>query len=801
MKTEAFNNEIVVSAYTSDEEREIISLLSYTDKSKEFQARKMENNRFIPRHLVEKVKQEAHGNLIAYKEDKSIIVPPGFIDQFKIDTDNRVDTGSIISLPWNVEPPKARPYQEEAVEAMEGCHAAGTKVLMYDGTFKNVEDVIAGDLLMGPDSNSKTVLSLIRGTGEMYRINPTKGTSFIVNEDHILSLRRSYIHSKQDLDKEIVNISLKEYLLKNTKFKHKYKLYRSNSINFNQSNSLPIDPYILGLWLGDGTSVAPEFCTIDAEILSAFQEYAGSIGLTVKEKKTSRATDCPSFRIGHGRCVKSGESNKMMRDLKLLDLLNNKHIPHIYKTASIDERRQLLAGLLDTDGCYYEGIFDITQKRKNIAEDIVFLARSLGLAAYMKSSFKKATNSKNPQLKEYWRVAITGDIDMIPTKILRKQATPRKQIKNVLNTGFTVERIGIGEYFGFNLDGDHLYLLDDFTVTHNCWRGTVNLATGMGKSLTSIYFLRKFKRKALIVCPSTAIANGFYEELCKAFGKNRIGFLGSGKKKLGDITVGIAQSVANNLDALEKHELGVIIFDEVHHLAALTFYKIASKLSHVGRMYGLTATAFRSDGKDVFLKAGVGNVIIKRDAAWGIENGWLAFPHFIIRKVNTQGPNYPGDKLKNYKKHVLESKEMTDVICKDINWAVGKQQSVLVLVSEIEHGEILSKATGLPLATGENKESKNLIDALNDGTIPGLIATASLVGEGCDTRRVDVLVLANFAGSAGPVTQNVGRGLRKYPGKEEVIIFDYMPNNQMLARHCNTRIKVFKTLSQEIRIV
>ena len=451
MKTEAFNNEILISAYTSDEEREIISLLSYTDKSKEFQARKMENNRFIPRHLVEKVKQEAHGNLIKYRDDK-IVVPPGFIDEFKIDVDNRVDTGAMISLPWAIEPPKPRPYQEDAIELM----------------------------------------------------------------------------------------------------------------------------------------------------------------------------------------------------------LNNK-------------------------------------------------------------------------------------------------------------------------------------------------RGVINMGTGLGKTLTTIHFLRKFKRKALIVCPSSSIANGFYEELCKAFGKNRIGYMGGGKKKVGDITVGLAQTIAKNTDLLQ--DLGVVFFDETHHISASTFYTIANNLGVVGRMFGLTATAFRSDGKDIFIEAALGKVLIKLDAAWGIENGWLAFPHFIIRKVNTIGPSYKGDKLKNYKKHVLESKEMTEVICKDINWAVGKQQSVLVLVSEIAHGELLAKATGLPLATGENKESKNLIEALNDGKIPGLIATASLVGEGCDTRRVDVLVLANFAGSAGPVTQNVGRGLRKYPGKEEVIVFDYMPNNPMLARHCNTRIKVFKTLSQEIRIV
>src|SRR5690606_38395846 len=72
-----------------------------------------------------------------------------------------------------------------------GCHAKGTKILMFDGTTKNVEDIDVGDRLMGPDSKPKEVLKLARGKETMVRITPTKGDSFIINMGHILHLTPS----------------------------------------------------------------------------------------------------------------------------------------------------------------------------------------------------------------------------------------------------------------------------------------------------------------------------------------------------------------------------------------------------------------------------------------------------------------------------------------------------------------------------------------------------------------------------------------------------------------------------------
>lgn len=333
------------------------------------------------------------------------------------------------------------------------------------------------------------------------------------------------------------------------------------------------------------------------------------------------------------------------------------------------------------------------------------------------------------------------------------------------------------------------------------WRGLINFATGLGKTLTAVHAIRRIKKKTLVLCPNVSIADNFYKELVSAFGDNKVGYFGGGKKKIKDITVGIAQSVNNHVQKFVDANIGLMIIDEVHHVPANTFYSIAAELGHIGRMYGLTATDFRSDGKDVMITAGVGKVLIKRDLVWGVNNGWLAKPYIIVRNVETTGHNYKEDKVKNYKAHVLNSKEMNDRIISDCKKFLDAGKSLLCLVNEVSHGQMIADALGLNLATGTDKKSTQYVEDLNEGKIPGLIGTDSKIGEGTDTKKVDVLVLANFVASKGPLWQNLGRGLRLYGNKTHVIVLDYCPSGStMLTRHCEQRINFYKEITQDVEI-
>lgn len=139
-----------------------------------------------------------------------------------------------------------RPYQKEASQkaveffldtkknwnALEvlptGCHAKGTKILMYDGQLKNVEDIKVGDEIMGDDSTRRTVLALHQGYDDMYKITPTKGVPFVVNGGHILHLYKTSVDEVRKRYKEQYDeISVSAYLLKNDSYKQRYKLHRA----------------------------------------------------------------------------------------------------------------------------------------------------------------------------------------------------------------------------------------------------------------------------------------------------------------------------------------------------------------------------------------------------------------------------------------------------------------------------------------------------------------------------------------------------------------------------------------------
>ena len=109
--------------------------------------------------------------------------------------------------------------------AMGKCLGRGTKVLMFDGSLKNVEDVKVGDQLMGDDSKPRNVLSTTSGTEQMYWVRQNKARDYRVNESHILSLKRSRTEGPHK-NGDVLNINVKEYLEKTDKYKSNYKGYK-----------------------------------------------------------------------------------------------------------------------------------------------------------------------------------------------------------------------------------------------------------------------------------------------------------------------------------------------------------------------------------------------------------------------------------------------------------------------------------------------------------------------------------------------------------------------------------------------
>lgn len=360
-----------------------------------------------------------------------------------------------------------------------GCHAPGTGILMYDGSVKIVDDIRKGDLLMGPDSGPREVLSLHNGTDEMVTINPHRGGApFTVNLDHVLALDRQQLASperaarqpyrRSQVGRRKVNVTLRYYMQQSKWYRLIHRLYRT-SVEFPTPTApLTLEPYFLGVYIGDGSGIRSFSITkTDAPIVMEVYRQAEIWGLKVRIAEKACSALSTSYFLS---AVRRGAGNPLLAEITRMGLNvkgDLKFIPQHYLLASREDRLQLLAGLLDTDGHMESKGFEWSSASHRLAHDFTFLARSLGFMTRLSDKWIKG--------KRYARVQVNGHTDTIPTRIARKIAGPRLQNKDPQLSGFTCRVIGRGEYFGFELDGDHLYLTADFTVHHNSGKSLAGL--------------------------------------------------------------------------------------------------------------------------------------------------------------------------------------------------------------------------------------------------------------------------------------------------------------------------------------
>lgn len=417
------------------------------------------------------------------------------------------------------------------VSATAGCLGKDVKVLMFDGSTKLSQEICVGDVLMGPDSCPRNVLKIDSGISNLYEVSPKKGEKWICNDEHIFTVHDQYITRSMRLynsakTSDIVDKHIKEILKfqKNNGEIGHLKLVRTG-VEFKEE-TIPIDPYLLGLWLAEGTKHKgnPYFsiCKQDSDIIDYLLSYPLPKGIECKIKDDSE--NCVQVRF-----VGCGSKNIFREEFKkCIDELGNVFIPQNYLINSVENRLRLLAGLIDgdgykkSDGC----CFSISTKWESLGEGIVYLVRSLGL--YPSYKWKRSTIKSRNFEAYYFRIGISGHTEIIPNILSRKKASKRKQIKDVLHTGFSLKPIGKGAWFGFTVDGDNRYLLGDFTITHNSGK-TFTLCklaeiTPPIKSSIFLAFNKSIAEELGQRLPRTVKAQTLHScalsSLCKAFSLN-----------------------------------------------------------------------------------------------------------------------------------------------------------------------------------------------------------------------------------------------------------------------------------------
>ena len=388
------------------------------------------------------------------------------------------------------------------------------------------------------------------------------------NEANIL-LEEKLLKQESDF-----NISVKDFLTL-SKYLQRNSLSYKVGIEFNKRN-IQLDPYILGLWLGDGHSSAARITNQDATILKYLNENLIKYDCFLKFISNYEY----SFHTLK-EYTRNGRKNNITTILRNYNLLNNKHIPDDYKINSRENRLKLLAGLIDSDGYYYCKTYEIFQKNNSLAKDIVYLAKSLGFACKCKKVIKSCTYKNLKREGEYNKITIFGDgLTDIPVLCKRKKCEEERIIKKpALEYFFKIEAKGIDNYYGFELDGNHKFILGNFIVTHNTLPAEF-----------AIEYFKKQGKKVIYTGPIKALCNQKLYDFRKKYPHISFGILTGDIKDNPEadvliMTTEILRNTLFNKEIIEKDknvinkspllsfemdfqtELGAVVFDEVHYIS------------------------------------------------------------------------------------------------------------------------------------------------------------------------------------------------------------------------------------------
>lgn len=673
---------------------------------------------------------------------------------------------------------KLRPYQTDLIDRVRKsmqdgnrrvllqlptgggkCLGFGTPVLMFDGTIKSVQDVQVGDLLMGDDSTPRTVLSLARGQEEMYRIKPTKGDAWEVNESHILSLVSN--DKRGSHYNQVIDVELRDYLQFSNHKKHTLKQF-SVGVEWPEVG-LPLDPYFFGLWLGDGNSRNTAITSMDDAVVNEVYQQAELFGLSV------RVVDLPGNKASEYHITSGARrNNPILRVLQGLNVINNKHIPREYLVNSRENRLALFAGIVDTDGYVQNNSLEIAQKSHALADDIVFLARSLGLRA---RASDKVVNGVT-----YKRINISGDMSELPTRVARRKFTKRNNAwKDATRTGFDVEPIGVGDYYGFEIDGNRRFLLGDFTVTHNTLVASEILKQTSDNGFTSIFLA---DRRKLI--DQTGEKLGGY-------GVDH-GIIMAGRESDFNAPVQVASiqtlySRAIKREVMELPHVQLVVIDEAHKSLGSQYSELIHEHYPDAFVLGLTATPVRTDGR--------GLSEMYDDLVLGPSVDTLVDDDFLV-PMRYYAPSKPD---MNYLQSIIDKRkgdyneaklgkymEQNDVLIGDVvehYKRLAWDRQAVVFASSVRHSMYLAEAfnkAGIPAEHIDGQtfhhERQRIYEDVHSGKTQVLTNCAVLI-EGWDEPQISAAILARPTKSVATYLQMAGRVLRPFPGKKDAILIDH----------------------------
>lgn len=451
-----------------------------------------------------------------------------------------------------------------------GKEISDNQIVATTKGLKKHGDLIVGNYVFGRDGTPVKVLWVSEKTRSEYVVSFSDGAKIECHGNHEWTVYNRFRQKEETI--ETKHMASSTIYNGDGKRGSRYKYHvDSNVCVMFDSRNVDLDPYVLGAWLGDGDS--------SCGIIHIGNNDVEIIGNSTYKFKESKGTTTRKFY--------SPELNLL---LKNNGLIKNKHIPDMYKYNSVEVRKNVIAGLIDTDGYVYHrnGRITISNTNKRIIDDAAFILRSLGQSVVV-CEFKPRVSSSGIVGKKIVYQLCFNPTMTFPTKVKRKKIT--KLSINKKRAIVSIERKeGLGYGNCIQVDGGIYLVGDTFIPTHN--------SEGSSRKLPAFMLGLNPDKKICIGSYAATIARDFNRDVQRIIDTPSYRELFPETYLNGSNVVTMANTYLRNSDVIEM----------VGHKGSLRV---------VGRGGSLTSkTVDVSILDDVYKDYAEGNSPIVRNAAW-----------------------------------------------------------------------------------------------------------------------------------------------------------------------------------------
>lgn len=304
-----------------------------------------------------------------------------------------------------------------------------------------------------------------------------------------------------------------------------------------------------------------------------------------------------------------------------------------------------------------------------------------------------------------------------------------------------------------------------YSISENVM-GIIQIPTGGGKTTVAVEAIRLLfqNKKVLVLVPTIDLVIQWKEK-----------------------TTATVQTYQSIKDRAFLQTFDVIFFDECHHAAAKTIYRIGMNCRQDTQIYGLSATPFLRDEDNLMVEAVLGPIVYRIGEQELISGGFIVNPTITFLRTKDLGKKYFFVYKDAYDELIMKNEARNIRICS----LIENDRKHLILVTRVEHGELLHQMLkhkgSVFLHGGLSKEERTKTDA------PILIATG-IYDEGVDIPEIDVLIIAGGGKSDIKTIQRVGRALRPSKNKTGVKIFDFYDRGKWIESHAKSRVKLLSNV-------